>query len=141
MTTIDFYIFGENTPGDRLGFACRLSQKAYEQGHSLHIHAAGAEQARQLDERLWTFRQESFVPHALAGSEEAQSSPVVIGFGDAPEGPHDVLVNLDTVVPPFFSRFDRVIEIVDRDAERMRHARDHYRYYRDRGYPLTDHRL
>jgi len=141
MTTVDFYIFGDTTPGDRLGFACRISQKAYEKGNSLHIHAETAAQAKQLDERLWTFRQESFVPHALAGSAEAQSSPVVIGFGDVPDGPHDVLINLDPDIPPFFSRFDRVIEIVDRDAGCMAHARDHYRYYRDRGYPLTDHRL
>ena len=141
MTRVEFYIFGETTPGDRLGLACRLSQKAVERGRTLHIHAAGEEQARLLDERLWTFRPESFVPHALAGSDEAEASPVVIGHGADPDGPHDVLINLAGEVPPFFSRYERVIEIVDHDAEQKLRARDHYRFYRDRGYPLTDHRL
>jgi DNA polymerase-3 subunit chi len=42
-------------------------------------------------------------------------------------------------VPPFFSRFHRVAELVDGDEEQRRQSRERYRFYRDRGYALENH--
>jgi DNA polymerase-3 subunit chi len=37
---------------------------------------------------------------------------------------------------PFFSRFERVIEIIGNDAEDSRMGRERFKFYRDRGYEL-----
>ena len=44
-------------------------------------------------------------------------------------------MNLAGDIPPFFSRYERVIEIVTQDPATTEAGRDHYRFYRDRGYP------
>jgi DNA polymerase III subunit chi len=53
----------------------------------------------------------------------------------------DVLLNLRAEWPPFFSRFQRLIEIVSRDEEDRAQARDRFRHYRDRGYEIRTHDL
>jgi DNA polymerase-3 subunit chi len=49
-------------------------------------------------------------------------------------------VNLRREVPPFFSRFHRLVEIVAAaDEDDAHEARTRFRYYRDRGYELRTH--
>jgi DNA polymerase-3 subunit chi len=136
VTRVDFYIVEGDD--DRLGIACRLAQKAYDAGQKVHVHTGDAAQTQRLDDLLWTFRQQSFVPHARAGTPEADGSPVVIDHGDAPDAPYQLLFNLAADVPPFFSRFERVIEVIGRDPDEVRQGRARYRFYRERGYPLSD---
>ena len=52
-----------------------------------------------------------------------------------------VLLNLSAGCPPHFERFERLCELVGRDDEEKKAGRGRYRYYRDRGYKITDHDL
>ena len=81
MTRVDFYVLPDTADGARLEFACRIAEKAYTQAHRVYVHAASAAEAARLDELLWTFRDTSFVPHALAGAgiSAADAPPVLIG--------------------------------------------------------------
>ena len=137
MTRIDFFQIDSKEPA--MAFACRLVEKAYRQGHKIYVHTESAAHSSELDDLLWTYRGEKFIPHALqsAGTE----APIHIGNSDNPGEHQDVLVNLSSEVPPFFSRFSRVAELVDGDATRMDAARERYRYYKDRGYTLNTHNL
>lgn len=94
-----------------------------------------------MDELLWTFRDVSFVPHAVAGETDANSVSVVVGHAETPPDEHEVLVNLSHPVPLFFSRFERVVEIVGADAEAKTAARERFRFYKERGYPLESHNI
>ncbi len=137
MTEVGFYILGEEAAYDRLALACRIAEKAYDGGHRVYIHCADAEQARRMDELLWTFKQNSFVPHGPAGADDP--SPVQVGHHGEAAGHEDVLINLSDEVPQFFSRFHRLAEVVDNGNREV--GREHYRFYRERGYPLQDHRI
>ena len=141
MTRIDFYITPEAHADARLATACRLADKAFRLGHRVYIHADSAQQCGALDDLLWTFRAGSFVPHAQADAADAADCAVLIGHREAPGGFDDVMVNLAAEVPPFFSRFERVAEVVVQHAEQAVDARERYRFYRDRGYTLNTHRL
>ncbi len=141
MTKIDFYNLPEDGSDKRLPFSCRLVEKIHALGHRVFVHAASREQAEDIDRMLWTRNQESFVPHALCGSDLADRSPVLIGHDADPPEPCDVLVNLTLEVPVFFSRFQRVAEIVDGDAAARERSRANYRFYKERGYPLDVHRV
>ncbi|MDC0068537.1 DNA polymerase III subunit chi [Gammaproteobacteria bacterium] len=135
MTRIDFY----QTSGDEHAFACRLIDMVYRKGHQIYVHTSSEELARTLNEQLWTFKEDSFVPHSL--HSEAMDVPIKIGFDHEPEEHQDVLVNLSGQIPHFFSRFDRVAEIVPVDQNSRKSARENYAYYKERGYVLNYHQI
>lgn len=141
MTRVDFYILQQQHAEARQRFACRLAAKAWQQGNRVYIHTAGAEQSRRLDELLWTFNTESFIPHSLDDDAAADAVPVHIGHGGEPQHHDEVLINLAPEVPLFFSRFERVIELVDQHEETRQQGRERFRFYRDRGYPLENHTI
>ncbi len=138
MTRIDFYISPDSHPQARLRLACRLADKAYQRGHGVFVYAPREEDARRLDDLLWTFRAGSFVPHARL--EEDPEAPVLIA-SQPPEDGGEVLVSLDEGVPPFFTRFTRLVELVSGDAAARSAGRERFRFYRERGYPLYTHDL
>ncbi|HFD81098.1 MAG TPA: DNA polymerase III subunit chi [Gammaproteobacteria bacterium] len=141
MTEVDFYILGEDAAQARLRFACRIADKAYRLGKQVHIHTESARQTRELDDLLWTFQQNSFVPHARYQDAGEQPPPVLLAHDAEPPSAGEVLINLAPEVPLFFSRFERVAEVVDTDAETRRRGRARYSFYRERGYPLRSHEI
>lgn len=138
MTRVDFYILPEQGPDARQAFVCRLLQKTVKLGHNIYIHCQHEQQARDLDQLLWQFQANSFLPHKLIDAAGA-ACPIEIGFNHDP-GPHnDLLINLSAEIPPFFSRFQRVSEIITQDEDILQAGRKNYRFYQDRNYPLHRH--
>ena len=136
MTEIDFYSGG----GNRLHTACRLVAKVVRQGLKLMIYTPDVGTVERLDKLLWTFSSTDFIPHCRAEDKLAGVTPVIIGR-EAVKLPHDVLLNLDVEHPPFFSRFQRLIEIAGTAPEDTYAARRRYRFYQDRGYEIRHHKL
>jgi DNA polymerase-3 subunit chi len=141
MPRVAFYVIQDSGPDDRLRLACKLTDKAYHLGHSVYIQAQSAEQARQLDELLWTFRAGSFLPHALAPQAEPSDHPILIGVDAEPPAEAQVLINLSDQVPPSFTRFERVAEIPGTDEAGRRTGRERFKFYRDQGCALETHTL
>lgn len=135
MTAIDFYILGHSDELARFNFACRLTERVYGEGHQVYIHVENAEQAQRLDDLMWTYKPEAFVPHNLV--TEAQTAQVQIGWQDHPPHHFDVMINLSSPQPSFFSRFGRVLEIVIQDETVLEQTRKHFKFYKDRGYEVT----
>ena len=79
------------------------------------------------------------MPHGPADSEP--DGLIVLGLGDDCGQHQDLLVNLDLKVPAFASKFARVAEVVVEDPTIRAAARESFRFYREQGYPLQDHRL
>jgi DNA polymerase-3 subunit chi len=145
VTRVDFYVLDDAADLARERFACRLIDKAYRLRHRIFVHAADESAARRLDSMLWTFRDSSFVPHVLDAPDVdpglADTTPVRIGAGAEPGFEAELMVNLGDEVPLFFSRFDRVAEIVPGNPEARDALRDRFRFYRDRGYELETHKI
>jgi len=142
MTRIDFYVLAARVTDYRLLLVCRLAEKACGQGRRVFVHADDETLLHALDERLWDFRDVSFVAHRLLAPDAlpdgADSDPVQLSLGE-PGPDRDLLINLAIAVPPFFSRFERTLEVID-ESEAVREAgRQRYRYYQHRGYPLKHH--
>lgn len=145
MTRVDFYVLEDDAEQARELFACRLVEKAWRLKHTVYLHAASDVAARHLDGLLWTWNDRSFLPHVLDAPDLdaglAAATPVHVGAGIEPGFDAEILVNLDNEVPLFFSRFDRVAEIVGGSDEERTSARGRFRFYRDRGYTLETHRI
>lgn len=147
MTRIDFYVLPSDQPGEADTFACRLAEKANRAGMSVLIAVDTAERAEEMDRLLWTFREDSFLPHALqsagesTGESAAEGTAVEINCGEEPGTHHGLLINLCREVPGWFSRFERLAEIVVQQPEVLARSRTRFSHFRDRGYPLQSHKL
>jgi DNA polymerase-3 subunit chi len=62
-----------------------------------------------------------------------------VGSGEEAPEEHEVMINLAHPVPSFFSRFERVLEVVPAQEEPRTLARERFRFYKERGYPLESH--
>jgi len=141
VTLVSFYILEQAAAENHLLFTCRLAEKIYTQGQRLYIHSKSEQQAAQLDDLLWSFRQGSFIPHGLYKTPLQEDLPIHIGCYAEPEAGLDVLINLCQEVPVFFSRFPRVAEIVEPGEPGKQAGRERFRFYRDRGYTLESHTI
>lgn len=139
--TVDFYIIAENTMRDRLQLVCRLIEKAHQQKHRVFVHTAAIQDAHALDELLWTYRDDSFVPHHLYGDGPEPAPPIQIGFGQTPEKHRDILINLGNGVPEFYQKFQRILEIVSNDTTTQNQTREHFRFYRSQRLTISTHKL
>jgi DNA polymerase III subunit chi len=133
MTRIDFYQLDPARHGyDQV--VCTLCQKAWDSRQLTLLLTQSVEQSRHLDQRLWTFVDDSFVPHDCEESADFVT-PILIHDNPDPAGERQLLINLSSSVPPYFAQFERVIELVT--EENKAQARANYSYYKERGYPLN----
>jgi DNA polymerase-3 subunit chi len=134
MTRIDFH----SNVADKIGYACRLVRKARAADCRVVLYADDPAQLRTLDDALWTFSELDFLPHAMADDALAVRTPVILAGNATGELPHhQILINLSATTPAHFAQFERMFEIVSSEAADAGAARERYRYYQQRGYPLT----
>jgi DNA polymerase-3 subunit chi len=135
MTRIDFH----SKVADKIGYTCRLVRKARTANCQIVIYADDRAQLQALDEALWTFSDRDFLPHVMASDPLAAQTPIVLTGDDRELPHHDVLINLSATTPTQFAQFTRMLEIVSTDADDASAGRERYRFYQQRGYPLTHH--
>ncbi|KTC85890.1 MULTISPECIES: DNA polymerase III subunit chi [Legionella] len=138
---VDFYLLANSDKQAQWLLACRLLEKAYLRGHRVFVYCNNQQEAESLDELLWTYKDNSFIPHNLQGEGPEPPPPIQIGYRDEPRGYNDVLFNLATEVPIFYPRFRRVIEIVTNDESAKEVSRAHYREYRAKHCELQTHEI
>jgi len=138
MTRVDFYI--SDSKLNCFSLACKIAEKAYINKVSLYINTESLSKAEELNQLLWTFKKNSFIPHALAGTL-LDESPIHIGYGepDLDSLKAEMLLNLSEEVPLFFSSFTRLAEVIGHDNKAAGRVR--YKFYKDRGYSLNVHKL
>ena len=148
MTRVDFYVLPDVDEHARHRFACRLAHRAWCNGQAVLVRTASGQASAELDELMWAYPEDRFLPHALATAPDGAQAPVRIGHGMPAQGEPEeaagateeqVLINLGDDVPGFFARFERVAEVVAQPQRKQ--ARERYRFYRERGYPLFHHEL
>ncbi len=138
---IDFYVLPDQKDNGRALLACRLADKAYSLGHTVYVLAGSEAQAAALDDLLWTFRQDSFIPHERYPLVGEESSPVLIGTVLPAEATAQVLINFAGRLPEGFERYERVVELVDQHPEVLAKSRERFRQYREQGCAPETHKL
>lgn len=144
MNRVDFYILREQTPEARWQFAGRLADKARRLGHRVLLTVDSEEEAGALDEFLWAHPEDSFLPHRRLNDSTMPDARIeIVPAQRAGEGDqhNDVLINLGRSVPEGFERFDRLAEIVIQSDEVLKSTREHFSFYKARGYPVHHQQL
>jgi DNA polymerase-3 subunit chi len=132
MTRIEFL----HDATDRVATAADWLRGAFRKRQPVVVYAPDRQAAEQLDLLLWTQPATGFLPHCDAESSLASETPIVLAK-TLDNTPHDrCLLNLGNELPPEFSRFEALIEIVSTaDAVRLP-ARERFKFYRERGYAI-----
>jgi DNA polymerase III subunit chi len=133
MTEINFYT-GVANP---LNATAKLIAKAYAGGKCVRVVTPDAATTERLDRLLWEVPAESFLPHVTLASAHAAMTPVIVDHANTHEGVAEVLINISTEPPPFFSRFERVFEIVGAAEDVAAAGRARWQFYKARGYEMT----
>jgi DNA polymerase III subunit chi len=132
MTEIVFYFHVT----DRLRCAARLAAQAYRQERTVRVLTRDAAMTSAFGKLLWTVDPTGFFPHCGVAHRLAAETPIIVDDLLEHEGGADVLINLHCAPPPFFSRFEKMAEIVSDDGEEVQAGRDRWRFYTTRGYPM-----
>lgn len=132
MTRVDFH----TNVSDKISYACRLVRKARKQANapSLVLLLEDRLQLGRMDEALWTFSAQDFLPHVSKEHPLAAQTPVILTDGDTQNLPHyQILINLSRNTPAQFARFARVFEIVSQDEQDAQAGRKRYAFYKQNG--------
>jgi len=118
---------------------CAVALQHFERGETVAIRARDDALAEELDAALWTFRQNSFVPHVrLALAQEPVLEPVLIFTGEPGDLEADVLVMTpEGDAPDWFTVFSQVYDFAPVYDERLKQAaRQRYAACKDAGYRM-----
>lgn len=140
---ITFYVLPPDAPQSaRVRTVCRVIAKAHQQrNHSIWVVASSRTEAEALDEALWAFKPDAFIPHHLVGDGPMPPPPVRITWDIREPESHDILIHMHPDFPTHFSRFNRVIELVAGSHDERQHARQHWQEYKRLGHQVTAHEI
>lgn len=106
MTDVLFYHL-ENQPLERV--IPVLLEKTLERGWKAVIETGSRERAEALDAALWTYRDESFLPHGVAGQPTDALQPVLITADNDNGNGANVRFFVDRTVPRDTAGYDRIV--------------------------------
>lgn len=140
MPRVDFYILPDEKPASLQLFACKLAEKAWQQGNRILIYTSSANDSQHMDDLLWTFSDGSFIPHAMGGDEDEAEHPIVISHDTANAENFQLLINLSNE-SAVRSSISRIAEIVNQEPQRKQMGREHFKSYREQGFELHHHEI
>ncbi|MEC9376378.1 MAG: DNA polymerase III subunit chi [Pseudomonadota bacterium] len=141
ISRVDFYILASENQASRLLFACRLSEKAYRMKKKVYAHTKSINQAEELNRMLWTFRNDSFVPHECINRNQSVQSPIKIGTPEVYSDSGEILINLCEVVPTFSEAYQRIVEIITSNKDALENGRKRFQHYRNLGLEPDTHNI
>jgi DNA polymerase-3 subunit chi len=139
MARADFYLIGKPRFREQpLLLVCELARKASDAGMPMLVLCASAEQAEQLDDLLWSFDPDAYVPHQIVGADEDEDEvPVLLAAPEHDAALRPLVLNLrDAAVP---EGFDRVLEVVPADDSARGPLRERWKQYTARGLTVSKH--
>ena len=117
--------------------ACLQASHFYRQNQRVFIYTKDQTQAEKIDELLWAFESDSFVPHNLVGEGPHQGAPVEISY-QPPRGRRAVLINLTDTMPTFANQFQFIVDFVPTDETLKQRARERFKTCRQWGFQVDN---
>jgi DNA polymerase-3 subunit chi len=134
----DFYLIQkERFREEPLLLVCELARKAFDANLWTLVLARDEEQAQRLDELLWEFDADAYIPHQMAGDEEDELTPVLIATPDTDTPMRALVINLRD--DPVAGSFERVLEVVPADDDAREPLRERWKQYKAHGMEVNKH--
>lgn len=112
-----------------------LVERSLARGQKVVVELGSEERLAVVDDHLWTYSDESFLPHVTAREPDAARNPVVLVTDDRNPNDAQVRICADGVrIPDAVDAYDRVVLIFDGDdAAALARAREDWKTVRTRG--------
>ncbi len=135
MTEVLFYHL-EHQPLERV--LPSLVEKTLERGWRAVVQAGSEERADALDTLLWTYREESFLPHGTRRDGHAAQQPVYLTTDEENPNGAQVRFLVDGAEASDLSPYTRVVYLFDgRDATAVAQARRQWKGAKESGCAVT----
>lgn len=132
MTRVEFYF----NVADKFVKTAELCEKALVKGRQLTVYTQNEAMSEDVQKSLWHHSPSSFLANSKVDEVNSQFSPIIIDSQGENLLQDDVLINLQTAPPLFFSRFRYLVELVGNEEADKALARARFRFYKDRGYDI-----
>lgn len=136
MTEVLFY----HLQGQRLeGVLPNLLERSLQRGWRVVVQAGSDERVEALDAYLWTYRDDSFLPHGTWRENDATEQPIVLTVNaDNPNAANVRFLVDGAELPADAADYDRLVLIFDgEDEEATAAARQHWSQARVAGFEVT----
>ncbi|MBW7469437.1 DNA polymerase III subunit chi [Marinobacter sp. F4218] len=135
-----FHILAQSTPAARNLHAAKLVDKAWQQGDRVCIVCDTMQHAQELDDLLWNFSPDAFIPHSVVpDSATTCTDPVGILLCPPGAGDWDTVIILSSTLPADADRFKRLALVAHNDPSVLDQARSHFRQLRALGIEARVH--
>lgn len=135
---IDFYILTTTSKEQSQLFAAELVAKLYKNyANPIYLYTETEAEADYFDTLLWTYQNDSFLPHAIFTTTNNIPAPILIGTLPPPASHQAILFNFHQTIPDFYQASQHVIEIVFDHPSVQQLARQRYKQYRDNGHNIN----
>ena len=136
MTEILFYHL-QHQPLERV--LPTLLEKSLERGWRVVVQTASEERAEALDAHLWTFRDDSFLPHGTWREGEAREQPILLTLhDDNPNGARVRFLIDGAPLPADVAAYERIVLIFNgEDPDAVDAARARWSEAKQNGFAVT----
>ncbi|MDP8916969.1 MAG: DNA polymerase III subunit chi [Pseudomonadota bacterium] len=111
-----------------------LLEKTLARGWRAVVRAPDPERLAQLDRHLWVYRDDSFLPHAVAGEADDGRQPILLTADLGNPNGAQALFLIDGAEPGPLDGWDRCVILLDgRDQQAVAGARDRWRSLKQSG--------
>jgi len=116
-----------------------LLEKSLERGWRVVVQSTSQERTEALDAHLWTYSDDSFLPHATSHASDADGQPIILSAGEAnPNGANVRFLVDNAALPADTDRYERVVLVFNGDdAEALDSARQAWKDCKARGFDVT----
>jgi DNA polymerase-3 subunit chi len=136
MTEILFY----HLEGRRLeNVLPTLLERSLERGWRVTVQGGSEERIDALDAHLWTYNDDTFLPHGTFRDSETAEQPILLTVGDENANAASVRFLIDgAALPEDSERYERIVLMCDgEDEEAVKTARSQWSEAKARGFDAT----
>ncbi len=136
MDTKIFFIVLNSAVKSRI--VCDLAEKCYLENQRVIIYAENENECKNLDTLLWTWKQQSFIPHIFLDSlSERHPEPVIITSHIEANADYSTLLLADPLPLAVISQFSIVIDFAEKyEAQALESSRKRFKMYRDQNFKI-----
>ncbi|WIH06995.1 DNA polymerase III subunit chi [Xanthomonas translucens pv. graminis] len=137
MMRADFYLIAKpRFLTEPLRLVCELARKANDANLWTLVLARDRAQAEELDELLWAFDDDAYIPHQIAGADVDEEEAQVLIVPPGVEAPSRALV-INLRDDAYLGACERVLEVVPADPAAREPLRERWKQYKALGFEVS----
>ena len=118
---------------------CDLAEKCYLNNRRIVIYTSSEEECKKFDSLLWTWKQQSFVPHKNIDSlSKSQKEPIILTTSIDSPADYDTLLLVDPLPLEKVNQFTTVIDFAEKyDSNGLELSRERFKLYKEQNLKIN----